>query len=444
MEFSTTLGLLGVVFLVLANGFFVATEFALVAVRRSRIEQLAEEGNRAAAAAKDVIAHLDAYIAACQLGITMASLGLGWIGEPVVAHMLKGPLARLGAPVSADTVAIAIAFALITALHIVIGELAPKGVALQRPETTTLLVTYPIRLFYRAFRWPIVALNAVGNGVLRSLGFRGSTGHEMVHSAEELALLVNASEEAGTVEPSEARIANRAFQFADLSASELMTPRPDFVAVPVRMAASDLLARAESSPYSRLIVYDEAPESVVGVVRVRDLLRLDPRQAGLVDLHTLVRTCPVVPTSKPADQLLDDMRRTGDPLTVVVDEYGGTVGVVTVTDLVEALVGPINDRSRDPVVGAVEADGSQVFSGAIRLTDFEEAADLVVDDEEAQHADTLGGLVMAKLGRLPQGGDVVTVGGRRLRVETVQRRRVARARLLPSTRARAPEDATPA
>jgi CBS domain containing-hemolysin-like protein len=163
----------------------------------------------------------------------------------------------------------------------------------------------------------------------------------------------------------------------------------------------------------------------------------------MVDLHTLVRTCPVVPTSKPADQLLDDMRRTGDPLTVVVDEYGGTVGVVTVTDLVEALVGPINDRSRDPVVGAVEADGSQVFSGGIRLTDFEEAADLVVDDEEAQHADTLGGLVMAKLGRLPQGGDVVTVGGRRLRVETVQRRRVARARLLPSTRARAATDTTP-
>jgi CBS domain containing-hemolysin-like protein len=197
MEVPAGIGLAAIFVLVLANGFFVATEFALVAVRRSRIEQLAEEGNRTAAAARDLIAHLDAYIAACQLGITMASLALGWIGEPAMVRLLERPLAGLGLPLSPHTVSVVITFALITALHIVIGELAPKGIALQRPEGTTLFVTHPIRLFHRAFSWPIRGLNAIGNGVLRLFGFRAATGEEMVHSAEELELLVNASEEAG-------------------------------------------------------------------------------------------------------------------------------------------------------------------------------------------------------------------------------------------------------
>jgi CBS domain containing-hemolysin-like protein len=433
MEIPAGIGLAAVAVLVVANGFFVATEFALVAVRRSRIEQLAEEGNRTAVAAKDLIAHLDAYIAACQLGITMASLALGWIGEPAMVRTLERPVAALGIPFSPHTVAVGITFALITALHIVIGELAPKGIALQRPEGTTLFVTHPIRLFYRAFSWPIRALNAIGNGVLRLFGFRAATGHEMVHSAEELALLVNASEEAGTVEPSEARIATRAFRFADLTAAELMTPRPDFVGVPVRIEARALLARAEHSPYSRLIVHDGGPEHVVGTVRVRDLLRLQPTDED-VDLRTRLRPCPVVPASKAADELLEEMRRSGEPMTAIVDEFGSTVGVITVNDLVEALVGPINEDARAPEIGPVEKDGSRVFSGALRLADFEEAAGLVVDEEEAEHADTLNGLVMTKLGRLPQAGDVIAVGGRKLRVETVQRRRVARARLLPSTR----------
>ena len=434
MEVPAGLGLAAVFFLVIANGFFVATEFALVAVRRSRIEQLAEEGNRTAVAAKDLIAHLDAYIAACQLGITMASLALGWIGEPAMVRMLERPLVRIGLPVSPHTVAVVITFSFITALHIVIGELAPKGIALQRPEGTTLFVTHPIRLFHRAFSWPIRALNAVGNAVLRLFGFRAATGEEMVHSAEELELLVNASEEAGTVEPSEARIATRAFRFADLTAGELMTPRLDFVGVPSRIEARALLARAEASPYSRLIIHDGSPEHVVGTVRVRDLLRLSPTDE-LVDLRSRLRPCPMVPASKAADELLEEMRRSGEPMTAIVDEFGSTAGVITVTDLVEALVGPINEDARPPMIGPAEKDGSRVFSGTLRLADFEEAAGLVVDDEEAENADTLNGLVMTKLGRLPQAGDEIVVGGRRLRVETVARRRVARARLLPSTRA---------
>jgi CBS domain containing-hemolysin-like protein len=233
------------------------------------------------------------------------------------------------------------------------------------------------------------------------------------------------------VEPSEARIATRAFRFADLTAAELMTPRLDFVSVPARIEARALFARAETSPYSRLIVHDGGPEHVVGTVRVRDLLRLSPMDE-MVDLRSRLRPCPVVPASKAADELLEEMRRSGEPMTAIVDEFGSTAGVITVTDLVEALVGPINEEARPPMIGPVEKDGSRVFSGTLRLADFEEAAGLVVDDEEAEQADTLNGLVMTKLGRLPQAGDEVSVGGRRLRVETVQRRRVARARLLPS------------
>src|SRR5215207_6612669 len=213
---ANLLGLLAVVVLVLANGFFVATEFAIVAVRRSRLEQLAAEGHASATAAKEVVGHLDAYIAACQLGITMASLALGWLGEPALAGLVEPPLEYVVgqfAPTAAHGVAVGISFAVITALHIVIGELAPKGLALQRPEATALWIARPIQIFYVLFRWPITLLNAVGNGVLKLIGLDPTTGHEMVHSVDELRLLVNASQQGGTVEESEARIASRAFEF---------------------------------------------------------------------------------------------------------------------------------------------------------------------------------------------------------------------------------------
>ena len=214
MDVTTTLGLLAILVLVLVNAFFVATEFAIVAVRRSRLEQLAREGDARARLANQVVGHLDAYIAACQLGITMASLALGWIGEPALAHLLAPPIERLAgswAPAAAHGIAVGIAFTVITGLHIVAGELAPKGIALRHPEATALWIARPLRLFYLVFRWPITGLNAVGNATLRVIGLQPATALEMVHSAEELALLVQTSQRAGAVEASEARIASRAF-----------------------------------------------------------------------------------------------------------------------------------------------------------------------------------------------------------------------------------------
>lgn len=484
MDLSTTLGLVSVVVLVLANGFFVATEFAIVAVRRSRLDQLAGEGNATAVAARDVVGHLDTYIAACQLGITMASLALGWIGEPAFAHLVEPPLeAVIGrfAPAASHGVAIGISFAIITALHIVIGELAPKGLALQRPEGTTLWITRPIQLFEFVFRWPIWLLNGVGNGVLKLFGMQPATGHEMVHSVEELRLLVNATHQAGGVKESEARIATRAFSFADLSAGALMTPRTEVDAVPVDLPVTELRARLASSRHTCLPVYEASLDRVVGVLYAADFYRAvdrvldealasaDTRSAGevsgasdvgavraliggclaRVDLRALLRQPMTVPESKPADDLLDEMRATGRYFAVVIDEFGGTAGVVTVDDLLEALVGPMREETTEgadapaPAI-APQADGSLLVDGLVRLDEWEEATGLRLTDDDHEAVETIGGLVMARLGRIPKTGDEVAVGGRVLRVEQLDGMRVAAVRLLPAPPAHDGTNATAA
>jgi CBS domain containing-hemolysin-like protein len=427
-----------VIVLVLANGFFVSAEFAIVAVRRSRLQQLAEEGRRGAKAAREVVRHLDRYIAACQLGITMASLALGWIGEPALARHLEPlllPIAGRFAWASAHGIAVGAAFTVITALHIVLGELAPKGLALQHPEGTTLWVSRPLHWFYNVFRWPIGVLNAVGNAVLRMFGMRPASGEELVHSAEELDLLLQASEQAGEVEPAEARIASRAFQFADITAGELLTPRTEVEAVPVASTLPDLLARAREVRHSRLPVYEDSLDHILGVLYLRDLFRFLGPDHPRFDVRAVLRPALTVPTTKRADALLDEMRAARQELAVVVDEYGGTAGVVTLHDLLEGLVGRIDEEP--PVPGeratplAAAPDGSQLFDGLTRLRDFEDATGIEVPEEDRQAADTLGGLIMLRLGRLPRAGDEVELGGRRLRVERLRRHRVAEARLLP-------------
>ena len=436
---GSLLGISAVVVLVLANGFFVAAEFAIVAVRRSRLEQLDEEGRRGAKVARDVVAHLDRYIAACQLGITMASLALGWIGEPALARQIEPvlePYAGRFAWASAHGIAVGAAFTVITAMHIVLGELAPKGLALQHPEGTALWVSRPLHWFFKVFRWPIGVLNAVGNAVLRLFGMRPASGEELVHSAEELRLLLDASRQAGEVEPSEARIAARAFQYADVNAGELLTPRTEVEAVPVTSTLPELLARARIARHSRLPVYEESLDHVLGVLYLRDLFRFLDRQGEPFDLRAVMRPVLTVPTTKRADALLEEMRAARQELAVLVDEYGGTAGLVSLHDLLEGLVGRIDEElvpGTERAAAAVTAapDGSQIFDGLTRLREFEEATGIEVPEEDRQAADTVGGLIMLRLGRLPRAGDEVEVGGRRLRVERLRRHRVAEARLLP-------------
>ena len=425
--------------LVLANGFFVATEFAIVAVRRSRIDQLAEQGHASARAAQRVMHHLDAYIAACQLGITIASLGLGWIGEPAFARLIEPPLERLVggvAPAAAHGVAVAAAFTLITALHIVIGELAPKGLAIQLAERTTLWVARPIHVFYVVFKWPITLLNAVGNGLLRLFGLPPATEQEMVHSVDELQFLVRGSERAGQIEDSEARIAARAFEFADSTAEDLMTPRTGLEGIPADIGRDELLAAIAAGTHSRLPVYGESLDDILGVLHVRDLFRMLATTDGDIDPRGIVRPTIFVPEGKPADDLLDELRACGQQVAFVVDEYGGTAGMVTMEDLMQALVGPIR---REPGADSAasghssrmerESDGSLVFDGLTRLRDFEELSGVDLYEYEHDGVETLGGLVVHELGRMAEMGDVVHIAGRALRVEELDGLRIARVRV---------------
>ena len=439
MDLFSAAGLLAVALLVVANGFFVAAEFALVAARRSRLEELAAKGSTSAKLARELVRHLDAYIAACQLGITIASLALGWIGEPALARTIEPllqPLVGRFAPATAHAIAISVAFTIITTLHIVLGELAPKGIALQRPEGTALWVARPLHIFYMLLRWPIVGLNAIGNGVLRLIGLEAATGHDMAHSAEELRLLVNASEQAGLVEESEARIAARAFAFGDLDAAALMTPRIAIQAVPVTAGLDDVLSRFTAGRHNRLLVFAESLDDILGAIHVRDLIRHG--RGAPFDLRALVQPVLTIPQSRMADDLLEDMRRLGRHVAVVVDEYGGTAGIITLADLMRALVGEIEEKGEHDAsrsdLRKTEPDGSVLVDGLMRLHEFEEMIGQEIEDPEREEVTTLGGLIMTKLDRLPYVSDEIQVAGRRLRVERLNGRRVAVARLFPPDR----------
>jgi len=433
------LGLAAVLALVLLNAFFVATEFAIVAVRRSRLWELAAAGSVAARTAQGVVGRLDAYIAACQLGITMASLALGWIGEPALAGLVEPPLRVLPhafGPVAAHAVTAGLAFVIITALHIVIGELAPKGLALQRPDSIALWVARPIRLFYLLFRWPIALLNGIGNLVLRLAGVEPVVGHEQVHSVEELRYLVANSQRAGAVEATEAQMASRALEFADRNAGSLMTPRTEVDALSAALDGEALVGLVAASRHSRLPVYRGSLDDVVGVLHVRDLFAALMRPDARLDLDALLRPVLAVPETLPADGLLERMRSERRQLAVVIDEYGGTAGIVTMEDVVEALIGSIEQEpglgevSGDVPAGGVD-DGSLLLSGLTRLEELEEVIRLPVNRAAREHVQTLGGLVMARLGRLPSVGDEVQMASRRLRVEELDGNRVAVVRVLP-------------
>jgi CBS domain containing-hemolysin-like protein len=433
---GNALGLAAVAALLLANGFFVATEFAIVAVRKSRLEQLAAEGHDAARAAREVVGHLDTYIAACQLGITMASLALGWIGEPAVSNVVEPPLERLvgaWAHDVAEAVSAVASFALITTLHIVIGELAPKGFALQRTEATALFVARPMRLFQTIFRWPIAALNGIGNGLLGLFGLDPAAGHENVHSVEELRLLVRGMQQAGVVDDTEAKIAGRAFMLGEVSVQELMTPRTEVDAVPATATIEAALEVALAGGHSRLLVHNGSLDEVRGIVLLRDLVRA--HLSGAHDLRELIRPVLITPASRRVDALLEEMRASRRQLVVVLDEYGGTAGIATLEDLIEALVGRIEQEPERGDAGlltreAAEADGSLVLDGLTRLDEFEELTGQRVAPGLREGVDTVGGLVMAALGRIPRVGDMVALEHHTIRVEAIDRRRVAAVRIL--------------
>ncbi len=418
--------ILALLALVFANGFFVAAEFAIVTVRKTRIDQLIAEGHRGARAVRRAISDPDSYIAATQLGITMASIGLGWIGEPALASMIQPLFAALPTPIAEATthsIAVAIAFALVTGLHIVLGELAPKTIALEKAEATALIVVKPTELFMRIF-WPFIRLlNGTGRAVVRLLGLRSRGGHAMVHSEEELKMLVTASQEAGVLEEQEEQMLHRVFGFADLTAGQVMVPRTELIAVPAEMPAAAVAARVGSGRETRLPVYRGDLDDVVGMLHAIDVLRAvsagESTTAG-----ALAREALTVPETLGADDLLAEMRRRRVREALVIDEYGGTAGLVTFETLMERIVGEVPDQSD---TGAqritLRPDGSAEIDGLALVTDVNAQFGLDIDEDIYT---TIGGYVLGRLGRRPRVGDTIEVEGRRMRVEALDGLRVAR------------------
>ncbi len=436
MEAETVLTVGGIVWrisvavlLVIANAFFVAAEFALVGARRTRIESMADEGNTRARLAREAIGNLDHYISGTQLGITLASLGLGWVGENTLAAILIQAFDGLPPPwnvVATHTVASVIAFAMITFLHIVLGELAPKSIALLFPEATSLWTAGPLIAFSKVFSPFIALLNGTANLLLRAVGLRPPTEAQRVHRPEEIEMLVTQMYEHGALAEEPVEMIRGVFDLSETTAAEVMTPRTEIVALPVDATvdrAADLILEVG---HSRIPVYDDSLDRIVGVVLAREVWRAQREGGG--PIRDLVRPVPFVPDSKDVEGLLREMQQKRVHLAVVVDEFGGTAGIVTLEDLVEEIVGDIRDEYEAEVAPEFEEteSGEILVNGAASLVDLNERYDLDLPDEEFT---TIAGYVMARLGHIPDVGEEVAFEGGQLRVTAMDGRRIDRVAL---------------
>ena len=424
------LGLLAVAILVALNGFFVAAEFALVSVRKTRIEELVNKGDRRAKRVFQALEHLDTYIAATQLGITMASLALGAVGEPAVERLIE-PFFRFlpekAQYFTSHSVAIAIAFSLVTALHIVFGELAPKSVALQKPDGTALMVTGPLNLFLAIFRPFILVLNATGNFVTRRLGLEAATEHGSVHSVEELELLVHTTREAGEIDEQQELMVSGVFDFKDTIVRKVMTPRPDITAIDIETPTGEILRVVAASGHSRLPVYEDNLDNIVGLIHVKDVLQDVADGSMDASVRALMRPALFVPESKRASFLLSELRRQKIQLAVVRDEYGVVSGIVTIEDLLEEIVGDILDEyDQEEHTLTKVSEGVWIVEGSVLLEDLSELLEVEFPSDEA---DTIGGFVFSLSGHQPEQGEAVEFPPYRFLVEQTDGKRVQKVRI---------------
>jgi CBS domain containing-hemolysin-like protein len=411
------------------NAFFVAAQFALIAVRRGTIERAAAEGSSGAGVVERMLKNLDRYLSATQFGITLASLALGWFGGEAVAVVMDSVLADAGlaapAAVVHTTAAIITAFVVITFLHVVLGELTPKSMALVRPERVSTMIARPL-VGFSLLTAPIIALfNASARGVLRLIGVRSVTRVERAHSPEELRRLVMHSRAHGAIDESDSAMLAGVLDFHDKRARDVMRPRTEVVAVPVDATESDVWALMRSERYSRYPVYEETLDDVIGVLVAKDFWLKDPGTP--FDLRTLMRKPLYVPDTRAAERVLDDLRRTRAHMAVVLDEYGGTAGIVTLEDLVEEVIGDINDEYDFAVREAIEANGVLELAGAMSLVDVRSDHRIPIPEGDWT---TLGGYTFARLGRVPRIGDRATFPGGELEVVAMDGRRVAAVRVV--------------
>ena len=421
------LGLFALFFLVLVNGFFVAAEFALVSVRRTRIDQLADEGNKKAIITQRALRNLDLYIAATQLGITMASLGIGFIAEPAIEHLMR-PLFPEGQFSEAQIkgISFGVAFAISTVLHIVFGELAPKSWALQRSEQVSLWVTRPLLIFTLTFRWAIVGLNALGNLVVRSFGLRGVAGHHTAYSEEEIRMIVSASSQEGVLEDSEKELVYNVFDLSDTTVREIMSPRVDMVVVDGASPLRRLLELNTEHAYSRVPVFQDTADNIVGIAHTSDVLaHLDALDHTTI--ADLMRPVFFVPEGMKIKDLLAKMREKKSHLSIVVDEFGSTTGLVTLEDALEEIVGEIYDETDEEALSQIEVlgEGRYLIDASMIVHEVEERLGSNLEDGEGEF-DTLSGFMTSYFGDIPEVGRSFIHNGWAFTVEAADQRRVTR------------------
>lgn len=408
--------------LILLNGMFVAAEFAIIGVRPTRIAQLADEGNRVAKRLERILgspALVDRYIASAQLGITIASLGLGMVGEPAIAHLLE--------PVLHDTfglegeiihtISFFIALTIITYLHVVIGEMVPKSLALQNAERAVFFLARPMILMQTLFSYPITILNKIGLLVLRMMRVPPPAKDSRLHTPDELELIISESVVGGLIEKGEHELFSNIFEFGELRVGQVMVARPRIEAVPNTVTEAELLAKMSASPHTRFPVYEGSIDNIIGVLHLKDLVAQQLGGAAF-DLQTLMHEVPFVPENTSTDVLLALLKKTHIHLAVVLDEYGGTAGIVTLEDLIEEVMGEVRDEfdihEKEPIT--LVEPGHLIVQGTVRLDELEDYIDL---SEAGQDVDSVGGLVITHLNLPPNVGDETEIDGVRFKVEEV-------------------------
>jgi len=415
-----------IVVLLLLNGYFVAVEFALVRSRRTRLQAMVRAGDPIARFALRASDNLARVLSASQLGITVASLGLGWVAEESIGHVFEGWFALLPLSIEAGvrvSLGAAVALLMVTYLHVVFGELAPRAAALQHPEAWAKWLAPPLLGFAYLVHPFTMLLNASAFGVLRLFGLKSGVGHEAVHSPEELRVIVEQSQREGEIEPQDAELIDAVFEFSEKNAREVMTPRTAIAALDAGATLDEALGIVVDAGFSRYPVFEGSLDNIVGMVHAKDLLPVLRHRPATFSLASVMRDVHAVPGSREVEEVLADFKRLKEHLAIVLDEYGGTAGLVTMEDLLEELVGEILDEHDEgAAITRRTAQGDTLVPGQMEIADLNEAHGLHVPEEDYT---TVGGFVFGALGRLPQVGDRVTGGGASWTVKEMDGRRIA-------------------
>lgn len=423
-----------IAFLLFSNGFFVASEFAMVKVRKTRIEQLVNEGNFDAKLALEALKDLDKFIAAVQLGVTISSIGLGWVGEGTLARIIEPVfvfLPGISKTFATHTLSASIAFALITFFHVVLGELIPKSIALEYTEKTALWVAKPMQILTFIFNPFIWLLNGFGNMVLKLLNIPHSHKGSLVHSTEELDMLVNASYDGGVLNETEKDILHNVFKFSDLTAKQVMIPRTDMVCIPIDMPLEDLNKLAAESQYTRYPVYEDDIDHITGLVHVKDLYSLSINDETC-PIEKIQRNILMVPETITMDNLVLEFKKRKGQMAIVVDEFGGTSGLITLEDVLEEIFGEVQDEFDEEEESDIKevALNTYIANSMMRLDEFAEFFNIDENEIDDEDIDTIGGLVVKLLGRLAKVNDTVTLNNLTFVVKEVDGARITKLEIM--------------